>query len=202
MRTRKGFIGSTLVDFYAYVLWVFVIIIFAIMFRFSGHMTQTISAEAADINLKTSLLNFVRAPVELDINNDNVKENITVGELIVFNELELIRVVDSKLLDLEIVITPGNTEKSEADILLEEKIEHLLSTVLEDDEKVCLSGIEIKKADKKKKMAYYNGELTSDVEKAMRQSRCFTTVDTAKIFVPVPEGHKGQIEVELETRGK
>lgn len=117
MKGKKGFIGSILMDFWAYAVFVFVIIIFAILFQFmKGGITQTISSETNVINAKITLLNFIRTPVEIDINRDNINESLTVGELIVFTSLK--------------------DEDSEAYLLLKDKADRAMK-VLQNKREIC-----------------------------------------------------------------
>ncbi|NQV09289.1 hypothetical protein HQ529_05555 [Candidatus Woesearchaeota archaeon] len=181
MKGKKGSVGSILVDFYAYGAWVFVIIIFAILFQFvKGGITETISSEGSDMNVRTTLINFVRSPVEIDINNDNIKENMTVGELVVFTNLE--------------------DDDSEAYKLLMEKTKKILS-MLWDNQRGFFCGVEfnILKDEEEKTFSYKKKGFSNEIEEMRDYRMCDEgSLIESELFIPVPIGYEEKVKVNLK----
>ena len=86
-KRKQGFIASALVDFYAYLAFVLVIIVFFALFNlkvFTQDPAEQEISSYTDSRVKANeiLLAYLRSPVELDLDNDRVNERLTFGELI------------------------------------------------------------------------------------------------------------------------
>ena len=81
---RRGFIASSVVDFWAIVAFVIIVIVFFLVFRLgSGHtMEAKIGSRMQETNDDLVLLNLLRTPVDID------DTNITVAELIIGHHLD------------------------------------------------------------------------------------------------------------------
>ena len=77
MNKRGEFIASTLVDFYAYLVFVVIVVIFFLLFSFAADEKQQSLSSSSDILIgNTYLTVYLRSPVEVD------GVEMTFGELI------------------------------------------------------------------------------------------------------------------------
>lgn len=66
-KAKKGAIAAPLVDFYAYVLFAIVIVIFYIVFKVSaGAVKVDIKGDAGDLTVDTALIDFLNTPLEIN----------------------------------------------------------------------------------------------------------------------------------------
>lgn len=72
---KKGFIASTVVSFFSYVLFILVIILFFFIFSISrGEISAKITSKVENVDANTVLLNYLRTPIGID--NKNVADLI------------------------------------------------------------------------------------------------------------------------------
>ena len=82
IKGKKGAIAGVISDFWAYVIFVFIIIIFLVFFKMqSGKIIENkITGLGNKIDENTILLNYLRTPVEIDI--DGKKQTVNIADLI------------------------------------------------------------------------------------------------------------------------
>lgn len=92
IKGKKALLTSSLVDFYAIVAFVFIILIFYLIFAIGNrNIEQNIVSSTNSLNAEITLLNFLRSPVSIDLYGNGEKEQTTIAELILmidFNDKE------------------------------------------------------------------------------------------------------------------
>jgi len=84
---KKGFIASTLVSFYAILVYALIIIVFFFLFRFSGEkITAEIQGKIQEVNIQTWLINYLRTDVAYE--NKGIKKKTTIADLLATDEIE------------------------------------------------------------------------------------------------------------------
>lgn len=171
---KKGFIGSALTDFYAWLAFIFVIIVFFFLFKFiGGDVNLKIGSETSLVNAGTTLQNFLRIPVEIDIYNDGTVEKITVSELIVFTDFD---------------------EEDEKYTLLKEKADRVMEILWNNNipENICgmYLSIEIDGKDKRISEKYEKGSCGNKI------------IEKPEALIPVPEGFDKELKANIRAYGK
>ena len=78
---KKGLIASTLVDFYSYIAFAIVIIIFYFLFQLIANpYPRGIMAAESNTEANTLLLNYLRTPVTVNVNG--MDQKITMADLV------------------------------------------------------------------------------------------------------------------------
>jgi len=79
---KRGVVGSALSNFWSYIIFIFIILIFIVLFRFQGDAIQNKIVSSDDgINPDIVLLNYLRTPV-MDNGQEKIFADIIVGSLI------------------------------------------------------------------------------------------------------------------------
>jgi len=80
---KKAIATTFVTDMYSFLVFAVIVIAFVILFRTSSEPT-TFEIVSSQISSGTEswVNNYFRMPVQADINNDNIKENLTNAELI------------------------------------------------------------------------------------------------------------------------
>lgn len=80
LRTKRGAISSTIADFWAYVAFVFVVLIFYAFFTFQAKDVEAnqIKETQTKISNDLHLLNYLRTPIILDRNQITIAEAIAI----------------------------------------------------------------------------------------------------------------------------
>ena len=83
--SKKGFISSIVVDTYAYVAFILILILFFALFHLSKVQVQTnlvVSADAANVNANDVLLLYLNSPVTLSLPGQRRSTTLKMPELI------------------------------------------------------------------------------------------------------------------------
>ncbi len=80
---KKAIVTTFLTDIYSFLVFAIIVILFVVVFKPTSTPVEYMLV-GSQISSTTELWvgNYFRMPVEVDINNDNVKENLTNAELI------------------------------------------------------------------------------------------------------------------------
>lgn len=101
---KKGFIASTLVDLYAFLLFMFVLLIFYIIFKLgAGTIVYKIEGETANLNGNTLLINYLKTPIEVDGKEIDIAELILISASSEEHRRELFTVTQSLLTKLNTI---------------------------------------------------------------------------------------------------
>jgi len=89
-KDKNGFIASALVDFYSYVVFILILILFFALFNLRGCSNDPAvqgiaSYSSGSVEGNQILLAYLRTPVYVDIDDDNSMEKITFAELISYS---------------------------------------------------------------------------------------------------------------------
>tara|TARA_Y100000310_G_C20701313_1_gene830201 strand:+ start:7105 stop:7644 length:540 start_codon:yes stop_codon:yes gene_type:complete len=83
---KSGVVGSAISNFWSYVLFVFVVIIFIIFFQIQKHDIQEVNIKSLDdqVNMDMSAINHLRTPIEFEIDADTllITEHKTLADFL------------------------------------------------------------------------------------------------------------------------
>ena len=85
---KKGFLASAVTDMFAFIIFILVVIIAIVIFQISADTAENkLKSDVLDTSIYTNITNFLRTPIEMDVDGDSLDENVTMADFIVYSDI-------------------------------------------------------------------------------------------------------------------